>query len=252
MTRRILEKTLRNTLLSPLPLRKNINNALNATASWVNGLIHEPLDNEVYYEGLELICKQSLKFGKIRSCVNGTYQIINIEDDVFTLTDWDTTIDVSKEMIKAHFSLPYARTCHSYQGMSEDEALTIFDIQHFMVDNDWVYTAITRATSLSQIYIYTGSYPYQDSLKKLKWEITKRIDAHKTSDALNDKPFFGKYVSVEWVLKKLKKCKLCKFCNKHFDASNPESFSIDRKDNNIGHLEMNCQIICRRCNVSKK
>ena len=226
--------------------------ALNATASWVNGLIHEPIDNEVYYEGLELICKQSLKFGKIRSCVNGTYQIINIEDDVFTLTDWDNTFDVSKEMIKAHFSLPYARTCHSYQGMSEDEALTIFDIQHFMVDNDWVYTAITRATSLSQIYIYTGSYPYQDSLKKLKWEITKRIDAHKTSDALNDKPFFGKYVSVEWVLKKLKKCKMCKFCNKHFDASNPESFSIDRKDNNIGHIEMNCQIICRRCNVSKK
>ena len=53
---------------------------------------------------------------------------------------------------------------------------------------------------------------------------------------------FGKYITLDWVLNKLKNNKICKYCHKHFD----------RKDNNIGHIEMNCQIICRRCNNAKK
>jgi hypothetical protein len=226
--------------------------ALNNTVNWVNGLIHKPIDDEKYYVGLDLICKKSLKFGSVRSCVNGTYTIIDIDEDDFTLADGDDVFEVDIKNIKSYFSLPYAKTCHSYQGISESEAITIFDINHFMVDNDWIYTAITRATDLQNIYIYMGDYPHQESLADLKKKIQYRIEGHKKYDADTEKGCFGKYISVEWVMNRLKKNKTCIYCKNHFDTTDIEAFSIDRKDNNIGHIELNCQIICRKCNVSKK
>ena len=44
-------------------------------------------------------------------------------------------------MINKYFRLiiSQARACHSYQGMSEDEAITMFEkIHQFIVDIDWI------------------------------------------------------------------------------------------------------------------
>jgi hypothetical protein len=213
----------------------------------LNGLLHK--EEKQYYVGLELICKKTLKNG---CCTNGTYQIIDIDDNIFTLMDLEESYIVEKETIKAYFDMPYARTCHSYQGLSENEALTIFDLDHYMTDNDWVYTAITRTTDLNNIYIYDGKYPYKKDSRDLKIKIQERIQGHLKYDIDTGKEILGKYITLDWVLNKLKNNKICKYCHKHFDTSNIESFSIDRKDNNIGHIEMNCQLICRRCNNAKK
>ena len=48
----------------------------------------------------------------------------------------------------------YCRTCRSFQGCSIDEAITIFDHKFTNVNRKWLYTAITRATDLKQVYFY--------------------------------------------------------------------------------------------------
>ena len=57
-------------------------------------------------------------------------------------------------LIKKNFVHNYCRTCHSFQGSSIDEAITIFDHKFAYVNRKWLYTAITRATKLKQVYFY--------------------------------------------------------------------------------------------------
>ena len=96
---------------------------------------------------------------------------------------------------------------------------------------------------------------FNDEEKKLKNQIKYMIEGHKESDSNKNRMLKNnkyKYVSVDWTMNQLKTVKRCSMCFKSFDVSNFECFSIDRIDNNIGHYEFNCQIICRRCNVGKK
>jgi len=226
--------------------------ALNRTAEWVNNLIHKPFEGEVYYIGLNLICRKTYVSKAMRLTVNNTYEIIDIDNGMYCITDGDSFFQVDKKMLDTYFRLSYARTCHSYQGMSEDEAITIFDINHFMVDIDWIYTAITRATSIENIYIFMGKSPFEMNIFKLKEQIRHMIDGHKHSDAMNDRIMINeKFVTVEWTLKQLKNNRCCE-CNQYMDISNAECFSIDRIDNALGHYEYNCRVICRRCNNAKK
>jgi len=136
--------------------------------------------------------------------------------------------------------------------MSEKEAITIFDINHFMVDVDWIYTAITRATSIENIYIFMGKSPFESNLIKVKEQIRNMIEGHKRSDVSNDRVMTNeKYVSTEWTMNQLKGNRCCE-CHQYLDISQSESFSIDRIDNKLGHYEFNCRVICRRCNNAKK
>ena len=227
--------------------------ALNRTAEWINSLIHEPVEGEVYYKDLYLICRKSYSHKGLKFSVNNTYKIVHIEDDTYTLSDDEIEMfHVDKKMLDTYFRLSYARTCHSYQGMSEDEPICIFDIDHFMVDIDWIYTAITRSTCIDNIYIYLGNTPKEDK-QLLKYQIRTMIDGHRLADLNKNRLLSGhKYVDVDWTLQQLKKNTRCVECHKFMDVSEPECFSIDRIDNNIGHYEFNCRVICRRCNITKK
>ena len=93
--------------------------------------------------------------------VNFTYIITDIDDEtnIYTLYDGENDdIYVSAQQLESNFKLPYARTCHSQQGLTIDEKITIFDLNHFMVNTKWIYTAITRTTDLKNIQFYIAPY----------------------------------------------------------------------------------------------
>ena len=119
-----------------------------------------------------------------------------------------------------------------------------------MVDIAWIYTAITRTTQLESIHIYLGES--DNGKKKLRRQIDQMIVGHINADSDAKRDIVGKFITTEWVMTKLKQTKVCKYCNKELNTSAMECFSVDRIDNNLAHTQMNCQIICRHCNVSKK
>lgn len=225
--------------------------ALNKTCDLVNEIMYKKLHpKSKYFVGQQLICRKSMKIAKFRTYVNYTYTVKEIKDNSFILNDGDDDIEIFADLIYKHFKLPYARTCHSYQGMSENEPITIFDINHFMVDIPWIYTAITRTTQLDNIHIYIGDM--DDGTKLLREQIENMIIGHINADADAGRDVVGKFITANWVMNQLKETKICKYCKKDFDVSSLECFSVDRIDNNLAHTQMNCQIICRHCNVSKK
>jgi len=108
--------------------------------------------------GLKLIykSKKNYKYNNIRLYINYDYEIKSINLDTFTIYDdiEKMTMKLDIEMLK-HFQLPYSETCHSVQGMSIDEELTVFDCNiSSHTDRYYVWTAITRATDLNNVTIF--------------------------------------------------------------------------------------------------
>ena len=223
--------------------------AMNESSNWVNNIIYKKYHGEKkYFIGQDLICRKTMKGATYKTFVNYTYTITNIMENEMTLNDGEMEFNLPLAIIYQHFNLPYAQTCHSAQGMSIEEAITIFDINAWFVDNSWVYTAVTRVTSLENLNIYVGTVG--DGKLDLIKQIDRMISSHREADTKRN--IVGEYITIDWVLEKLKKTKTCKYCKKHLDTSGQQSFSIDRIDNNLAHTENNCQIICLNCNVSKK
>lgn len=232
--------------------------ALNSTCDAVNQIVKQNMnisdETDDYKVGLDLVCRTSLQVKlsegrQARTIVNEIYSIVGIENNMIRLSDGDEVeFLIKRVLVNQHFRLPYTRTCHSYQGLSEEEPITIFDMDAFMVDNKWVYTAITRTTALENLTIYYGEPFKTTDLEKI---IKTKIDGHKKADEDNQREIIGKYVDVKWVMDKLK-TKTCNKCLRFLDISGQQCFSINRLDNNIAHIKSNCEVICLNCNVSIK
>ena len=72
-----------------------------------------------------------------------------------TLKNIKTNILQSLEMdkVRKNFIFAHCATCHSAQGSSVDDEITIFDYNHFLVRNykEWLWTAITRCRDLNKV-----------------------------------------------------------------------------------------------------
>ncbi len=217
---------------------------LNKTGEMVNKLRHDEIELDYYFEGLELIGRKTVSKRKVY--VNYTYSIIEIGEKDVVLSDGDIEITVPMTEMSNLFKLPYARTCHAMQGLSVNEEITIFDIHHPMISVSWLYTAITRTTNLKNVNIFVNDL-HSENINEI---IRNRINGHIVADAEAGRKFEkAEYVTIDWVKTKLEKVKTCKICLSGLDY---DSFSIDRINNALAHTQGNCQIICRRCNVSKK
>jgi 5-methylcytosine-specific restriction endonuclease McrA len=215
-----------------------------------------------YYNGLELICSKHYSNKGVRLFVNYTYKIIDIDDKSFTVCDIldDTPIKLDINKLE-FFKLPYSSTCHAVQGMSIDDKITIFDTNTPYSDRSWIWTAITRATKLSNIQIFKHNDNEVTSLdkSKMKQHFVHRIAAHKSEDIKKNRTFKDDdFITMESfaVLYNALPIKQCKYCNTAFekvviDGKVISNISIDRIDNDKAHVTSNCQIICSKCNVAK-
>ena len=219
----------------------------NKTIEIVNDIVHVPIDNQKYYIGLQVICRTRYKYKKDIANVNYTYTIDKINDNLITIIDdEENSMTMSKETLEQYFKLSYARTCHGYQGMSENEPITIFDIYHPYIDSTWIYTAITRTTALKNISIFLGNLNTDININDV---IEKMIATHKYNDIKAKRKIREDYVNKEWVLNKLNTFKKCRRCKINLELSRGfNCFSINRLNNSICHSMSNCEIICVRCN----
>ncbi len=205
---------------------------------------------EKYFAGLKLIGRTSAFIkGKYHVYVNYVYEIERIEDNTAFISDLETEFPVEISELDAYFKLPYARTCHSLQGLSVKEEITIFEFNHPHASLDWLYTAITRTTDLSKVSIFRGSLPGEPNLDTRVIQIRKRIYQHKQADKLAGRRFDeASYITVNWVLSTLGATQYCG-CEQSLDITN---YSVDRLNNALPHTKQNCRIICLPCNLADK
>ena len=166
---------------------------------------------------------------------------------------------MGSEMCIRDSSLGYCNTCHSEQGCSINEGLTIFDANTPYVNRYWLYAAITRATDLAAITIFIHSDKEVRSLEasKLKQYINHKIEGYKEQDTVAGRGVAKDYCDWEWFSNEFKKCTSCFHCQKSFEFKlDDENFvnsdlTFDRLDDSLGHTEDNLVLSCKHCNCCK-
>jgi hypothetical protein len=239
---------------------------LNETVKKVGQIIHDGtvkqlkqtirkqvINGQTYYQGQKLVCRNgSLRVGASRLYTNYEYTIQSFSKEFISISDIfdNEVIHLPYSLLTAsNFIFSGANTCHSVQGMTYNKPIVIHDINFDMITPEWLWTAITRNTSLFDVFYFeTPSI----SIGSIKNTIEHRIEQHKDQDMKANRPITPDYITVPWVMKRLRHGIQCARCANtcDIDSSNLNSFSIDRLDNDLPHIESNCQIVCRHCNVS--
>ena len=88
--------------------------------------------------------------------VNSKYMITKVYNNTISIKDThnDKIYTLPTEIIRKKFQFKYCSTCHSFQGSSIEGDMIIHDWKSKRADNKWLWTAITRATNLNNVYFY--------------------------------------------------------------------------------------------------
>ena len=225
------------------------------------GSIKVELNQCWYWTGLKVISNGYFRLNaKTVINTNYTYEIQEINNQYCLLKDIENSemFSVSISQLVKYFSLNYAGTAHSVQGITKDDDLSIFNINSEHVTNKWFYVALTRNRSLDDVYIHDdqNAKVYLEGLKK---HINCKINHYVNEDNKKGRVFQkANYINDIWVLGEMKKNNNCCAVCKHSVTlvttfENDETcFSIDRIDSNLAHIKSNCQITCVKCNLRLK
>ena len=234
--------------------RKNIAYK-NDTCAEVSKHLRKKLNKQNEYEvGEILICREYLKTKYATFSVNFEYEIIAIMQNclkIKNITSTDT-YDVPLKVIRTHFQFNYCTTCHSVQGSTISDSITIFDYKFFFVTRKWIWTAIGRARTLDDVYFYDYSEDEEFNFNLIRAYLRRKIRGYREQDRDAKREIHKEqYVDIDWLLNCVNKN--CIHCGSHlyidFTEGNVISnISADRVDNTIGHAIHNIRPACRWCN----
>jgi hypothetical protein len=267
----------------------------NNTCKYVSKKVRKMLGKKKDYEVNEkLVCKKFFKIVRkddddksksININKNFEYIIVGITDKAMTLKDETTseTITLNLKQIENNFIHSYCNTCHSLQGSSIKKPITIHEWDFKHVSRKWLYTAITRATDLNNVYFMMGNkhQPVEtktevDADEKFRQKrITSYFQnkvsryAHQDLEAgrLKQKStetglsfdFKEEFVNVQWLKNCINTC--CGGCGCHFtfeldedddDVRVESDITAQRLDNSLPHYINNIIPMCINCNCSNK
>ena len=239
---------------------------MNLSANTTNKYIHEnsivhsgngtTLDNGItYYPGGIIICKKSFRLDEQKLYTNYHYKIIKMDKAKFTIqgllnTEMTHEVSTEKIMLSDHFSLPYCNTNHSSQGDAIDVPYVIVDWQNGMMDDNWLYTAISRCVDMNHVYfldcdeVKEENNAYEAKQMVLKYGLQ---DARAKRDTYPDM-----YLNLDQhILKLYKQSKICRGCKRFmsFAKHADHKVTLNRANNAIGHSIANCpELLCVQCN----
>ena len=156
----------------------------------------------------------------------------------------DSVVSVTEHALYRFFEPEGAVTCHSVQGSTIEGRIVIAEYDSIMAnDPRWFWTAMTRAEELASVVLLRGV----DALdrKSIMKNIERKIVGYKAQDAKAGRECD---LTKDYVYGLLKSYKL-RCCECH--RSVIETWEVDRKDCNVGHVVGNCQLMCLSCNRAK-
>jgi hypothetical protein len=173
-----------------------------------------------YEVGEFLVCREYCKMKKlgITFNVNFEYEILKVKENELVFKDVSNTetYTVPLETIRTHFIFNYCSTCHSCQGSSIDEEITIFDYKFVHASRKWLWTAITRATELKNVYFFKyEEVSHEQAMMKSYFE--KKILGYNTQDKAANRNISKDYVNVKWFMDAMNSC--CSKCACSFNVS---------------------------------
>lgn len=180
------------------------------------------------------------------------FRIISVDKKKYTIQNILTLkeLDISLDILEKKFTLPYARTCHSYQGNTINDVLVVVGFHHFYNDLRWFYTGDSRTTSFKNVWHIVEPSKMNET-KKRYIDLNSKIKQYLEQDRKrfpNMKINMDRYITASW-LELILKNPICTYCRVE-DTS--EDWTVDRIQNCFPHYKSNCVLACLDCNRSKK
>jgi len=233
---------------------------MNSTCERVAKEVREKLGKKGPYEvGEKLVCRKFVKEGKHKFKVNFEFTISKVTPHDLTLKDesTDEEMEIGRNTADRYFIHSYCRTCHSFQGSSIDDQITILDWRFKFVNRKWLYTAVTRATELKNVMFYSGrtaNHTMQDERQLDRYLIAKVAHYRKQDRDAGRKIRIESYLTPEWLKAQYgKNCSGCGDCLT-FEIKGIQVLSnltADRFDNGLDHSLDNIVPLCCSCNQRK-
>ena len=147
------------------------------------------------------------------------YNVIKEKND-YTVISYDVYITLPIGFVRSKFMHSYCRTGDSIQGITINTAITIYDWNFYFASREWIWTAITRAEDLDQVYFYDGHQEEFDH-ERLRTYFKKKISGYIEQDKKAKRPISkDNYITVDWLVDAFGKG--CSNCNVKFDYSYPK------------------------------
>lgn len=244
----------------------------NYRSNMINKLIHHKVSKTIdkikfriddinIWKGLFIQCKKYYKSKDIVTYVNNLYKIVDYDDKYIFIVDLNDECNkfrIDNNKLWKIFSLSYCNTCHSEQGCSINNNLTIFDCNTPYINKYWLYTAITRCRDLDKIRIFIHDEKEVRGLEmcKFKQYINNKIEGYREQDKLSNRKITKNYVTWDWFINEFNKNSCCFHCQKSFELELKEDtvysdITLDRIDNDICHSSDNLLLSCINCNCRK-
>ena len=142
--------------------------------------------------------------------------------------------------------------------MDEEGNFTIFDWKEKHASRKWLWTAITRARSLDDVYFFNGeSQEYNNEV--LKKYFSNKIKSYKEQDIKAKRKIDSneEYVDVEWFMDRLNNRCSNPRCETELNIKVENNYcktnmTAERPNTSLQHYKKNCILYCLHCNVSKK
>jgi hypothetical protein len=174
--------------------------------------------------GEHIICRKFHRLSKVSTKVNYEYEVVGVKENTYELRQLceEDTFLILKKVVTEKFISAYASTCHSFQGLSVKNAITIFDWKNWYCSRNWIWTAVTRARDLSKVYFYDNN-DIGSPLGKAQFEeyARKKIEGYTSQDKEAGRYEGINYATVDDIKKMYGKvCSQCN-CDFWFNESSP-------------------------------
>ena len=227
----------------------------------VSDEVRKKLGKKSLYEvNEEMICRLYLKHNGVNFNANIRYKILCINSKGIIIENIKTKQKhtLTEELLNKHFRYGYCATCHSCQGASINNNITIHEWdKSYLVSREWLWTALTRARDFNKVAFFKNDKVDEKMEKQLLINYLKnKIDGYKKQDLkagreLNEK----NYVDVNFCMERLRGT--CQNCGGDFHieikkGALSSNFTCQRVDNEFSHTKDNCVAYCCYCNCSSK
>jgi len=168
--------------------------------------------------------------------------------------------DILTEEKILDWDLGYAMTVHTSQGMTLEAPQRVWVIDEHLAWDNLIYLAVGRVEYLSQLIRIEGP-PLPPEIEEAKNKkaierslrpfISGKLVGYMDQDKKKGREFD---LSVDCILtlKDLQKdkCALCLIEMEWgwYDAYNQDQWTVDRNDNQVGHIKGNVRLVCLECN----
>ena len=227
----------------------------------VSDEVRKKLGKKSMYEvNEEMICRLYLKHNGVNFNANIRYKILCINSKGIIIENIKTKQKhtLTEELLNKHFRYGYCATCHSCQGASINNNITIHEWdKSYLVSREWLWTSLTRARDFNKVAFFKNDKVDEKMEKQLLINYLKnKIDGYKQQDKKRQTEINeDTYIDVKWCMDRLKgtcgKCG-CDFYIEIKKGAMNSNFTCQRVDNLHGHTKDNSVAFCNYCNCSSK